>query len=64
VAPLVEAATHRGVPLAVLDLDAEGADTLYSRKLLLARPDQHVAWRGDAVPDNPLNLVDRVRGAA
>ena len=31
--------------------------------LLLVRPDQHVAWRGDAVPDNPLGLIDRVRGA-
>ena len=64
VAPLAEAAAHRGMPLAVLDVDAEGADTLYPHKLLLARPDQHVAWRGDEVPDNPLALVDRVRGRA
>jgi 2-polyprenyl-6-methoxyphenol hydroxylase-like FAD-dependent oxidoreductase len=64
VTPLAEAAAHRGVPLTVLDVDAEGADALYSHTLLLARPDQHVAWRGDAVPDNPLALVDRVRGAA
>jgi len=61
---LVEAAALRGVPLAVLDVDAEGTDALYPHKLLLARPDQHVAWRGDAVPDDPLMLVDRVRGAA
>jgi hypothetical protein len=63
VTPLAEAAAHRGVPLTVLDVDAEGADALYPHKLLLARPDQHVAWRGDAVPDDPLALVDRVRGA-
>ena len=63
VAPMVEAAAHRGLPLAVLDVDAEGADALYARKLVLARPDQHVAWRGDAVPDDPLALVDRVRGS-
>ncbi|HVC60471.1 MAG TPA: hypothetical protein VND19_08950 [Acetobacteraceae bacterium] len=63
VASLAAAAAHRGLPLAVLDVDAQGADTLYPHKLLLARPDQHVAWRGDAVPDNPLALVDRVRGA-
>ena len=62
VTPIVEAAALRGVPLAVLDVDAEGADALYPHKLLLARPDQHVAWRGDAVPDDPLALVDRVRG--
>lgn len=63
VTPLVEAATLRGVPMAVLDLDAEGASALYPTKLLLARPDQHVAWRGDLVPDDPLMLVDRVRGS-
>jgi hypothetical protein len=44
---LVAAAAHRGVPLTVLDLDAEEAPALYPRNLVLARPDQHVAWRGD-----------------
>ncbi|HUN38811.1 MAG TPA: hypothetical protein VMU81_00830, partial [Acetobacteraceae bacterium] len=63
VASLAAAAAHRGVPLAVLDVDAEGADTLYPHKLLLARPDQHVAWRGDETPHDPLALVDRVRGS-
>jgi hypothetical protein len=36
---------------------------LYRHKLVLARPDQHVAWRGDAEPADPLDLVDLVRGA-
>jgi 2-polyprenyl-6-methoxyphenol hydroxylase-like FAD-dependent oxidoreductase len=62
VTALVEAAALRGVPMTVLDVDAEGTDALYPHKLLLARPDQHVAWRGDTVPDDPLMLVDRVRG--
>jgi hypothetical protein len=30
----------------------------------LSRPDQHVAWRGDELPADPLALIDRVRGAA
>jgi len=63
VAPLVEAAAHRSVPMAVLDVAAEGAGELYARKLVLARPDQHVAWRGDETPHDPLALVDRVRGS-
>ena len=29
-----------------------------------SRPDQHVAWRGDAQPDNAMALIDRIRGAA
>jgi len=62
-ARLAEAATEAGVPVSVLDVDAEGADTLFPYKLLLARPDQHVAWRGDSVPDDATVLVDKLRGA-
>jgi 2-polyprenyl-6-methoxyphenol hydroxylase-like FAD-dependent oxidoreductase len=60
---LLDAAALRGVPLQVLDLPAGAASDLYPQKLVLARPDQHVAWRGDALPADPLVLVDRVRGA-
>jgi hypothetical protein len=37
---------------------------LYERKLVLVRPDGHVAWRGDTPPADPLAVMDRVRGAA
>jgi hypothetical protein len=37
---LVAAAEHRGVPLVVLDVDANETASLYSRKLVLSRPDQ------------------------
>jgi len=30
--------------------------------LALSRPDQHVAWRGDRLPADPLLLTDHVRG--
>jgi 2-polyprenyl-6-methoxyphenol hydroxylase-like FAD-dependent oxidoreductase len=60
---LVAAAKTRGVPLAVLDIDDGDANELYARKLVLVRPDRHVAWRADAAPDDPLGLVDHVRGA-
>ena len=33
------------------------------RKLVLVRPDGHVAWREDACPDDASVLIDRVRGA-
>ena len=51
---LVGAAAKRGVPLAVLDVDVDEAASLYAHKLVLSRPDQHVAWRGNAQPDDPL----------
>jgi 2-polyprenyl-6-methoxyphenol hydroxylase-like FAD-dependent oxidoreductase len=60
---LIEAAACRQVPLTVVDVNAHDADDLYPRKLLLSRPDQHVAWRGDDAPDDALALIDRVRGA-
>jgi hypothetical protein len=31
--------------------------------LVLSRPDQHVAWRGDLLPSDALSLIDRIRGA-
>jgi hypothetical protein len=57
-----EAARARGFPLQVLDLKADGAAALFGRKLVLSRPDQHVAWRGDALPADPGALLDMVRG--
>jgi hypothetical protein len=63
VSGLVEAAARRGVPLLVLDIEAPDARALYGRHLVLVRPDQHVAWRGDAEPAAPMELIDLVRGA-
>ncbi len=63
VTPLLDAAAQRGVPLALLDVAAQDVAGHHDRALLLARPDQHVAWRGDAVPADPLGLIDRIRGA-
>ena len=31
-------------------------------KLVVARTDQHVAWRGDAIPDDPAHLVGKLLG--
>jgi hypothetical protein len=64
VAPLQAAAARRSVPLTLLDTDMPAARGLYGHGLLLSRPDQHVAWRGDALPSDCLALIDRVRGAA
>jgi 2-polyprenyl-6-methoxyphenol hydroxylase-like FAD-dependent oxidoreductase len=60
---LVAAARHRGVPMTVVDVESDDAAALYRHKLLLSRPDQHVAWRGDSPPRDPVALIDRVRGA-
>jgi len=63
VAPLLTAVEQCRVPLDVVDLDHGEAASIYEQPLVLVRPDGHVAWRGDAVPEDPLALVNCVRGA-
>jgi 2-polyprenyl-6-methoxyphenol hydroxylase-like FAD-dependent oxidoreductase len=60
---LLEAARRRRMPLSVLDVDAPDAQDLYRRKLVLVRPDQHIAWRADDAPADPPELIDLLRGA-
>ena len=63
-ASLVAAAAARHVPLDVVALDDPAIAALYERRTVLVRPDGHVAWRGDTMPAEPLELIDQVRGAA
>jgi len=64
VSGLTSAAARRGFPLAVLDIEPSAESSApFAQKLTLVRPDQHVAWRADAEPADPLGLVDLVRGA-
>ena len=62
VAPFVKAMRDGGIPIEVVDLHAGGSKHLYDHKLIVVRTDQHVAWRGDAIPDRPEHLVDILRG--
>ena len=63
VSALIEAATRRGVPLKAIAPSDRRLSARYGVRFALIRPDQHVAWRGDAVPD-PDRLLDLVTGAA
>jgi len=57
------AAAAAGVPLDVVDLDAPDVAALYQRRLVLVRPDGHVAWRADTEPEDAWAVIDVVRGA-
>jgi 2-polyprenyl-6-methoxyphenol hydroxylase-like FAD-dependent oxidoreductase len=57
------AAAALGVPLRVEDIDGPGVAALYERKLVLVRPDGHVAWRSDTMPEDPAGILNAVRGA-
>ena len=63
VSTLVAAASAARVPLEIVDLDHAEAAAIYGRRLVLVRPDGHVAWRGDTPPGDAVRLIDRVRGA-
>ena len=58
----VEAARRRGFPLDVLNCEVPGHSEWLQTKLILVRPDRHVAWRGDALPDDLDLLLDRLSG--
>jgi hypothetical protein len=60
---LMRAARISGVPTDLLDIPALSAPDVYRHRLLLARPDQHVAWRSDNIPADPEALVNAIRGA-
>ena len=60
-AALADAARARGMPFTVVAPGDERLPSLYAARYALIRPDQHVAWRGDALPD-PAALLDRVTG--
>jgi hypothetical protein len=57
------AAKKVNLPLEVIKLDEPEVRELYERPLVLVRPDGHVAWRGEAVPDDAAEIIDHIRGA-
>src|SRR5262249_11918513 len=61
--PLEQAAAAVGLPLTVRRIASPSAAALYGRRLVLVRPDGHVAWRSDALPENATGLIDTIRGA-
>jgi 2-polyprenyl-6-methoxyphenol hydroxylase-like FAD-dependent oxidoreductase len=64
VSALETAAAACCMPLETFTVAGPEAAQLYERRLVLVRPDGHVAWRADAVPANPALVIDRARGAA
>jgi 2-polyprenyl-6-methoxyphenol hydroxylase-like FAD-dependent oxidoreductase len=58
------AAASRGIPFETIAIDAPEICSVYERRLVLVRPDGHVAWRDDAVPADAGAILDHARGAA
>ena len=57
-----KAARSADVPLQVLEPRERALADLYQARYVLIRPDQHVAWRGNAWPVDGASLLARVTG--
>jgi hypothetical protein len=59
---LAKAFAVYGAPFRVLDIRDEEPRAVYGRDLILLRPDMHVAWRGNAPPDDPARIAAMTTG--
>ncbi|MBS7707762.1 FAD-dependent oxidoreductase [Chelatococcus asaccharovorans] len=57
-----EAASLR-IPLTVVAPEDRRLPARYGARFALIRPDQHVAWRGDILPEDATSMLARVTGA-
>ena len=58
---LVAAARSQGVPLGLIDAPGRDWRELFGAAVVIVRPDQHVAWRGDET-DDPDEVIRRAVG--
>jgi len=59
----LDAAKARNIPMTILDVPDDDAREFYGCDLALIRPDQHIAWRGNATGKAD-DVMARVTGAA
>jgi 2-polyprenyl-6-methoxyphenol hydroxylase-like FAD-dependent oxidoreductase len=57
------AARARRVPMRIAHLQGHNLHDRYGARLIMVRPDQHVAWSGHKAPRDTSELIDLIRGA-
>jgi hypothetical protein len=60
--PLVDAATGHGIPMTHLRVADAAVRASWASRLVLVRPDQHVAWHADRSPSDWEAVLDVVTG--
>ncbi|MEM6399237.1 MAG: FAD-dependent monooxygenase [Cyanobacteria bacterium P01_D01_bin.116] len=59
---LTKICEEKQIPLTTHQINNPEIAQLYERAFVLVRPDGHVAWRGDSIPQDVEFIIDRVRG--
>jgi hypothetical protein len=54
---------EKQIPLTTHQINNPEIAKLYERAFVLVRPDGHVAWRGNEIPQDLEFMIDKVRGA-
>ena len=60
--PLERAFAELGAPFAAVSIPDERPREIYGHDLLLLRPDLHVVWRGNRLPDEPRKVAEIATG--
>jgi 2-polyprenyl-6-methoxyphenol hydroxylase-like FAD-dependent oxidoreductase len=60
---LIDAAKARNIPHDVVEIAETQVRDVYGADLVLLRPDHHIAWRGNEMPDDPDQLWAQVTGS-
>jgi hypothetical protein len=61
-AGLENAIKSNGGPVAVLDIPDNAVRDVYQHDILLLRPDMHVVWRGNRLPDDVRDIAATATG--
>ena len=59
---LTKICEEKQIPLTTHQINNQAIAQLYERAFVLVRPDGHVAWRGDEIPQDVEMIINRVRG--
>ncbi len=62
VAAFEKAAADLCIPIRIVEVAEPGTLRLYGSNILLVRPDQHIAWRGNVVPEDVYSLMEVIVG--
>ncbi len=62
--PLLKAFAAHAVPLGLIVINERALASIYEKTFVLVRPDQHVCWRGNRLPEDCNGLVETIRGGA